>query len=223
MSQEQVWRDKEADAWFRRNGDALLLPAEADDPVLASLATFDLPDQGTMLDLGGSTGRFAAGFLRSNPGWSAHVLELSREAIAAGRKAFPDVRFSAGSIAEPMLPVSSDKYDLVVVSAVLQFVERGLLSRAIANTDSALNNGGLLILYDFDPPYPRANAYAHNNGCFTYKQNYTSCFLSLGIYHLEYQRSYVTGTAADPSDPYDRQWMTAIFRKDVQGRYFKAA
>lgn len=64
-----------------------------------------------------------------------------------------------------------------------------------------------------------ANPYAHREGLFTYKQDYSACFTSLGIYHPELRRSFETGSAADPDDPYDRRWTTAILRKDLHGRY----
>lgn len=219
MSQEKAWRDGEADAWFRRAGVAWLHAARMDDPVLTALKCCELPDEGRMLDVGGSTGRIGAGFLHDHPGWCVDVLEISEEAMAAGRKAFPKLRFQRGSITD--YDVHPAHYDVVVACAVLHFIERRLLSSAIANTDAALADGGLLVLHDFDPPYPRENHYAHQPGLFTYKQDYTSCYLSLGIFLLEYRRSCIKGSAANPSDPYDRQWMTAVLRKDLRGRYLK--
>ena len=221
MSQEEIWTRSEADAWFRRAGDAWLHPAPIDDPVLTALKAVELPDQGTMLDVGGATGRVAAGFLRDHPGWGAHVVDLSESAITAGKKAFPNVQFEKGSITGGQFPVASA--DVVVVSAVLHFIERGLLSSAIANTDAVLADIGLLVLHDFDPAYPRANHYAHQPGLCTYKQDYASCYLALGIYHSEYRKSCVKGSPANAADPYDRNWITAVLRKDLQGRYARTA
>lgn len=219
MAQEEIWAREEADAWFRRAGDDWLRPASIDDPVLIGLNAVELPEQGTILDLGGATGRIAAGFLRDHPTWRAHVMDLSKDAIIAGKRAFPNVHFINGSITNFDFPCAG--YDVVVICAVLHFLERRLLSSAVANSDLALADGGFLVLHDFDPPHRRANHYSHNPGLFTYKQDYASCYLALGIYHLEYRRSWVKGSAANPSDPYDRRWMTAVLRKDLQGGYVR--
>jgi SAM-dependent methyltransferase len=204
---------------MRRNSGSLSA-APPDDPILAALSTLTLNEQGTMLDVGGASGRIAAGFLRDHPRWFVRVVEPSAEAIAAGRNLFPGVSFDQGSIANPLpAPPDGSHYDVVVISGVLCWVERALLSRAIANTDTALSDGGLLVIADFDPPAPRANPYHHAPGVFTYKQDYAQSYLSLGIYHLEFRRSVAYGSASNPSDPYDRHWMTGVLRKDLHGRY----
>lgn len=223
MAQDKLFVDSEADAYFRRNQDSLVAVGSS-DPTLAALALFDLPKQGTLLDIGGSTGLLTAGFLRDHPLWKAYVVEPSNEAITAGRMAFPQVEFSQGTITRSLPPGISDSiYTVVVVSGVYCWIERSLLSRAIANTDSVLADGGYLVVVDFDGPFPRANPSMHRPGVFTYKHDYPSCFLALGIYHLEYRRSYLSGSAANPDDAYDRQWMTSVLRKDLNGRYAKPA
>lgn len=221
MSQEKAFLEREADAWIRRNLDSTH-PAPPDDPVLMALAASELAERGSLLDVGGAAGRIAAGFLRDHPGWAVTVVEPSSEAITAGNRLFPSIRFVKGSISDD-LPTSADGagHDVVVISGVLCWVDRSALSRAVANTDAALADRGLLVISDFDAPAPRANPYHHAPGIFTYKQDYAACWLALGIYHLERRDSLVTGNGADPSDPYDRHWMTAVLRKDLQGRYVR--
>lgn len=220
MTQEQAFLDGEADAWMRRNPYSAELPP-ADDPLLAAFAVCEFPEKGAFLDAGGAAGRIGAAFLRSHPSWLVRVVDASGEAIAAGRRAFPDVLFDQGTLTKPLPAAYPERaaYDVVVVSGVLCWIERGLLSHAIANTDAALVDGGLLVIADHDAPIPRANPYVHRAGLFTYKQDYANCYLALGTYHLMYRRSIVYGSAANPADPYDRQWMTAVLRKDLTGRY----
>jgi SAM-dependent methyltransferase len=221
-SQEEAFLAGEADAWIRRNPDSTTLPAD-DDPVVAAIASCELPPQGTLIDAGGAAGRHAAAFLRDHPGWTVRVIDPSGEAIEAGRRAFPGVLFDQGTITRPLPAASEERstYDVVVVAGVLCWIDRSLLSHAIANADAALADGGLLVLADYDPPSQRANPYVHRPGLFTYKQDYAQCFLALGTYHLVRRHSFLYDSAANPSDPYDRQWMTAVLRKDLSGRYVR--
>lgn len=214
VAQEQAFLSEEGDAWTTRNAKAVAA-APATDPVLRALATVRLPEQGRLLDAGGSVGRIAAGFHLLRPSWSCRVVEASASAVAIGRRQFPAVDFAAGSIAR----LSESGFDVVIASAVLHWIDRALLAPTIAGLDAALVDGGVLVIHDFDAPFPRANAYVHREGIFTYKQDYAACFTALGIYHVESRSSVDLGTAADPSDPYDRRWVTTVMRKDLQGRY----
>jgi SAM-dependent methyltransferase len=220
-SQEDAFVNGEADAWIRRNPRSMTA-ASNDDPVLTALARCELAARGTLLDAGGAAGRLAAGFLRAQPEWAVKVVDASREAVAAGAAAFPGIEFHVGSLAAPLPPPAVGRgYDVVIVSGVLCWIDRNLLSLALAHTDSALRDGGLLVVSDFDSPYPRANRYVHREGIYTYKQDYAACFCALGTYHTVYRTSYTEGSAADRDDPYDRLWVTSVLRKDLFGRYAK--
>jgi SAM-dependent methyltransferase len=223
LSQEEAFRNGEADAWVRRNPD-IATAASADDPVLAALARQSLPSAGALLDAGGAAGRLGAGFLRDHPGWQVRVVDPSSEAIAIGARAFPSIGFEVGTLSEPLSAAATANglYDVVAIVGVLCWIDRARLSRVVANTDAVLADGGLLVLSDYDAPFPRANAYAHRAGLFTYKQNYAACYTALGIYHLLEHRSFVYDSSANPDDPYDRQWMTAVLRKDLTGRFARS-
>jgi len=223
VSQEEVFRNGEADAWVRRNPD-IATAASADDPVLAAIARQSLPERGALLDAGGAAGRLGAGFLRDHQGWQVRVVDPSKEAIAIGTRTYPAIAFDVGTLSEPLpaAPTPDGLYDVVVIVGVLCWIERARLSRAIANTDAVLADGGLLVLSDYDAPFPRANEYAHRAGLFTYKQNYAACYTALGIYHLLEHRSFLFDSSANPADPYDRQWMTAVLKKDLDGRFARS-
>ncbi|NEQ87661.1 MAG: class I SAM-dependent methyltransferase, partial [Moorea sp. SIO2I5] len=157
-NQEKVFLEKEADAWFNRNSASIVEPAPPDHPVLQALRNLDLPLEGTMLDIGGAAGQVSAGFLREYPAWSCCVVEPSSRAISAGNVAFPNLEFAQGSIAQPEgMPWT--EVDIVIVSGVFVWVDRLLLSRAVANVDGALKDSGLLVISDFDSPVLRANSY----------------------------------------------------------------
>jgi len=220
--QETAFVTKEADAYFERNAPATLVPAPPDHRVLSTLRRIGLPKRGVLVDVGGGTGQLAAGFLEAYPGWSAKVIEPSRRAIEAGKKAFPTVDFREGSISKPD-DLAFEPADLVIVSGVFCWIERALLSRAVSNVDLICRNSGFLVICDFDAPFPRANPYKHHNGLFTFKQDYAGIFCALGTYTLlsRESTSSVEYTRSDEHDPYDQQWVASILRKDLTGRYYR--
>lgn len=222
INQEDIFLDSEADAWFSRNAESAIEPVAPDNQTLKALRQVELPSSGVLLDIGGASGKVAEGFRLEHSDWSCRVIEPSTLAISAGATAFPQVEFCQGSIAQPE-GIPWTEADVVVVSGVLCLVDRNLISRAICNVDMALKPGGFLVISDFDPPSLRANPYKHYPGIYTYKQDYAKIFQQLGIYQLLYRNSetIVSLSESDTDDLYDRQWVTSVLRKDVQGRYFK--
>lgn len=219
--QDTIFVNHEADAWFERNAESATTPISSDHRVLQALRNVNLPQKGVLLDVGGASGKVAAGFQREYPEWQCCVVEPSGRAIAAGQVAFPQIKFCQGSITQAEgLPWGD--VDLVIVSGVFCIVDRQLLSRAVCNVDLALKEGGFLVISDFDSPFLRANLYKHHAGLYTYKQDYAEIFRQLGIYHVTYRFSENLHdfSRGDIKDPYDRQWVTTVLKKDLQGRYF---
>ena len=223
VAQDAIFLNQEADAWFERNAAGATTAAPPEDRVLQALKHVKLPNQGVLLDVGGAAGRLAAGFQREYPEWACRVIEPSAKAIAAGQVAFPQIEFCQGSITQPEGLSSTSVVDLVIVAGVFCLVDRSLLSRALCNVDLALKDGGFLVIADFDSPSLRANAYKHQAGVYTYKQDYAEIFRQLGTYHIIYRLSENLAdlSSSDLTDTYDRQWVTTVLKKDIQGRYFK--
>ena len=111
-------------------------------------------------------------------------------------------------------------FDLAVISGVFCWVDRSLLSQAIANIDSLVKPSGHIIINDFYTPFSRANDYHYEDGIFTYKQDYSLPFKSLNIYTEIYRNSGpVKHSNFDNIDPYDVWWLTSVLQKDLLGRY----
>ena len=175
-----------------------------------------------MADVGGGSGRICAGFKEVHPEWDCKVVELSSEAVSAGEKRFPDLKFFIASLTEENgLPCGI--CDVLVVSGVMCWIDRSLLARAISNLDSCIADGGFLVLSEFDCTGLRANEYTYQKGLYTYKQDYSSIFTALGTYHEIYRHSELitAHTSADENDPYDKTWATVLLRKDLFKRYMR--
>lgn len=222
-SQEKAFVASEADAWFSRNQNAILDPASKDDKVIKAIVESGIPQSGYFIDLGGGAGKVAAGITKLYPGWQGTVLEPSQKAVQAGSLAFPSLDFICGSLTQQK-DMPSKLYDLAIICGVFTWIDRALLSQAVANIDRIVKPGGYIIVSDFYTPYPRANMYHHKEGLFTFKQDYSLPFLSLNIYTEHYRNSQpMTGhTHFDAHDPYDAWWMTSVLQKDLFGRYRRA-
>lgn len=219
-SQEDAFVNSEADAWYDRNKSEIMQPVPKEHKVIKAISESCMPHSGYFIDLGGGWGKVAAGINNLYPDWQGTGLEPSKKAIKAGSVAFPSLKFICGSLTQPK-DMPSELYDLAIICGVFTWIDRSLLSQAVANIDSLVKPGGYIIVSDFYTPFPRANKYHHQDGLFTFKQDYSLPFLSLNIYTERYRNSQpmIEHTHFDEDDPYDAWWMTSVLQKDLLGRY----
>lgn len=221
-TQEQYFATQGGDEYFRRNlaGQDV---AWTDHPALQFLmatAGSELPAKGRAAVLGGAGGREAAGLKERLPEWEISNIDISPQAIAFGRETFPHLEHHCLSISsvEPRLSEALGEMDVVLVVGVLLWVDRAGLSRAIANIDESLRDCGLLLISDFLPPTRRKNPIKHSPDNFTYKQDYSEPFLSLGIYET---LAVSAQLAAEPAhlNAQERRHATQLLRKNLHGLY----
>ena len=179
MSQDQIFLDREGDAWFRRNQEVLAEADRVDWPLilLRQLRTEFKPK--SAIELGCSNGWRLERLRDTIPRLVG--IDASAEAIADGKRRFPTLDLRQGLLSE--LPVA-ETFDLAIVNYVLHWVDRAQLSRSIAEIDRTLADDGILILGDFLPDHPVRRRYHHlpDADVWTWKQNYGAIFESLGTY-----------------------------------------
>jgi ubiquinone/menaquinone biosynthesis C-methylase UbiE len=223
--QNEKFIKQEADAWYERNKSKINVPV--DDEKNSHLALdfmkhFSFPENGTMVDLGGGNGRVAARFKEIYPKWDVTVLEPSLKAIENGQKLFPAVRFVLGSLTDREL-LNNETFDFVLISGVLCWIDRSYLSLAVSNIDRLVKNGGHLSITDFYAIGQRANPYLHAENLYTFKQDYSAIFLSLGIYTrlIELNREHSSHSKFNSTDNFDDTFSTFLLQKDLTSRYLQ--
>lgn len=205
MTQDNLFASGEGDNWYRRNQGALSKDDKIDWPLFILDLIGDKEAIVTVVELGCSNG------FRLNRLKQLHVpnarcvgIDASREAVASGLQLYPDIELYQGVLADP--PVNG-QFDLVIVNYVLHWIDRSTLARSICSIDSFVKDGGLLLLGDFFPDYQQRRRYHHlpNESVFTYKQDYSGIFTSLGLYkelaRFTYNHDIPYSYSLQPSPP----------------------
>jgi SAM-dependent methyltransferase len=122
------------------------------DKVLIELVREHVPDSGSLLDMGCSTGNFLLHVSRLLPGLELHGADMAGDVIAACRA---NERLSGIDFHEEnMLDLKLDRsFDAVTVNAALMFFTPEELRRALAALGSIVSPGGHLIGFDYVQPF----------------------------------------------------------------------
>ncbi len=188
--QETEFLKSEGDAWFERNKDKLW--EEINDPVLASIKDNGLHISNINIVEFGSGRGHRLGVLELISGARCVGIEPSDDANLAAMKFWPKVRFIKGTANERHLSPTSD---LVIYGFCLYLCDRESLSSIVSAGDLALQDGGHLIIHDFDPEYPHKVPYHHKDGLFSYKMDYSKLWLANPAYSLVSKTTIPDGTA----------------------------
>lgn len=163
--QREIFRACEADAWFERNRPALQAFDPDRDPVIRSVRPHLRAGQ-AVAEIGCSLAERVAALaaLCAGPG---RGVDPSAQAIAEAQRRHPHLSLQAGTA--DRLPWDDASVDLLVYGFCLYVCDRADLFRIAAEGDRVLRPGGLLAVWDFLPPFPYRNRYAHQPGVFSYK------------------------------------------------------
>jgi SAM-dependent methyltransferase len=171
----------EGDAYFARNKSVLENGEDevAVDPVLPILRGLH-PFPERVLEIGCANGWRLNRMLKLGAKL-CHGIDPSGDAIKAGMSAFPSLHLAVGSA--DTLPFADAAFDLVVFGFCLYLCDPTDHMRIVAEADRVLADQGHLVTFDFNPPAPYRNSYAHSPGLFSYKMDFSRLFLA----HPHYQ------------------------------------
>ena len=182
MNQDDVFLGGEGDAWFHRNAEALSKP-QRPDWILGLLSMLDARSEiSSVCEVGCADGWRLARLAESLPNVTLNAgFDASAAAIADGKRRHPQLDLRVGPVTWPPF---EQRFDLVIVSFVLHWIDRAELVRAIAAVDQLVAPGGWLAIADFLPDRPCKRRYHHRDDVvlYTFKQDYASAFTGLGLY-----------------------------------------
>ena len=205
----------EGDRYFERNrGWASSYDVDA-DPLVRLLAIANLEPK-SVIEIGAASGH-RVGALAARYGCRAVGVEPSHAAVEDGRQRYPQVDFAVGTMDD--IPLD-EVFDLVLVHFVLHWVGRSLLLRSIAEVDRLVADGGYLAIGDFLPAGFAKTPYQHQDGLWTFKQDYAEVFCSSGLYCrvASLVGKYNGPTPSGDADPSHRAAYT-LLHKSLDAHY----
>ena len=206
-SQKQIFEESEADAYFDRNRQAYASGA-AEDRVASLMADTGI-HPGKLLEIGCSNGMRLEN-LRTTFGGECFGLDPSADAVRDGIARFPDLSLCTGTAEQ--LPFGDDSFDTIIFGFCLYLCDRKDLFKIACEADRCLRDCGNLVIKDFDPPFPYKNKYAHMEGVFAHKMDYSRMF-SWNPAYVEISRIVHTHDGFKQRDSPDERVATTILRK----------
>ncbi len=214
MSEENIFLNSEADAWYKRNTSMLVPEVRTKDAALSLLRRRRLRPK-RVLEVGSSNGWRLEALRVRNPHATYTGVDPSRAAVSGGKRLFPKLKLLRGVASA--LPVKG-VFDLVLVPFVLHWVSREKLLASIAEIDRTVAEEGYLLVNDFLPHTPRRNRYHHlKTGVSTWKTDYGSIFLSSGNYQLVERvvYDYETSKPATVRTPDNQRATVSLYKKKL--------
>lgn len=215
ISQKAEFSSGEGDAYFQRNKSSLLSDEKiaAKDPVLQVLGQMHLnPD--SVLEIGCSNA-WRLSRLQQMGAKNCHGLDPSKVAIDAGKAAFPQFDLRVGTA--DSIPYGESRFDLVIFGFCLYVCDPADHFRIIAEADRVLRDGGHVVIFDFDPPVPYRNPYAHKPGLYSFKMDYAGLFLSHP--HYSVSQKYTEGHGGTDDHRPDNRVAVTVIRKDLRSAW----
>ncbi len=206
-----IWEAGEGDAWYQRNMTAL---RDRDRPyervMLQAIA--QLPRPQCVLDVGCADGWLLNAIQRQYDA-ACRGVDVSVDAVVVGNALYPGITLFVCPAHD--LPWE-DRFDLVIVSFVLHWVDRAHLAQTVFAIDRALSPGGHLLIADFLPDRPTKRRYHHRADveAWTYKQDYARCWTALGTYREVARQLYDHATWQPGNCEPDDRAAIVVLRKE---------
>jgi len=189
VDQTNIFCESEANNWFSRNRKHLetVETGGASIPIeIGELCRWLDPfksEIGALLEIGCSSGQKTELLSRAFNA-SGYGLDPSDHAVRQGneRLAGSGTQLICGT--SDNLPFDDGYFDVVYFGFCLYLVDRTRLLKSISEADRVLKPGGYLAITDFDPGDRQKVSYIHKSGVYSFKQDYSACFLETGLYYL---------------------------------------
>lgn len=188
-SQDDHFKNGEADQWYVRNKDDLNRLAHSggtahhDIRLLIDWLQPVRNDIRNILEIGCCNGQKLQVLCRELDA-NGQGIEPSGQAVSDGNARMQGTPAHLTCGTAEALPFETDSFDLVYFGFCLYLMDRRSVFRALSEADRVLKAGGFLAITDFDPGVMHKRPYIHREGLFSYKQDYSKFYTEGGLYYL---------------------------------------
>jgi len=170
--QKNIFLSSEADQWFKRNVESLTNKVRSNDIIYQCVN--NLHAKGRVLEIGASIG-YRLAWLKSS-GFEVLGIEPSKSAVEYG---LSNLNLAQNELvvsdASSFLDQCSVKFDVIIFGHSLYLMDPDDLPLIAANTMRLLNEGGHIVIYDFDSE-PQRKKYHHRDSLYSYKMKFDNMF-----------------------------------------------
>ena len=186
MSQSSKFLQGEGDGWYARNQEVIESQSKFEDVhETYRILAHHKESINQILEIGCSSGLKLQTLCELFEA-SGFGVDPSEEAIRRGNQRLQELRVDIDlqvGVASK-LPFGNQQFDMISLGFFLYLEDREHLFESLARADNSLKPGGFLTIRDFAPEFPQKTQYHHQEGIYSYKNNYRDFFLSLGHYDL---------------------------------------
>lgn len=171
-TQKEVFLSTEGDQWFSRNKKYYEDSKDKNNIIIHSLTEIEIKPK-KVLEIGCSNG-IRLNSINKAFGSTCYGIDPSIKAIEYGNKEFPNLTLQVGTA--DSLSFDDNSFDLIIFGFCLYLCDRKDLFKIAFEADRCLSDNGFLVILDFYPPFPFKNTYAHKEGIYSYKMDYSKLF-----------------------------------------------
>lgn len=170
--QKEIFQSGEGDQWYLRNKEAYEGSQNKESIITQTLESIEILPQ-KILEIGCSNG-IRLNELHQKYGAQCYGIEPSVSAVSEGSKKFPHLNLQVGTADH--LPFERSSFDVLIFGFCLCYCDRKDLFKIAQEADRCISDNGYLVLMDFSPPFAYKNTYAHKDGVYVYKMDYSRMF-----------------------------------------------
>ena len=229
INQDDVYLDKEADDFFKRNKyNFNELPYWKQELIDNSADYLHDKAIANVLEIGCHIGDLLDYSVKKFDASQGYGVEPSGEAVKEGKKRFSQTcQFVRGVAADDEVFKNIPTCDLVIVNDVFSWISRSSILRSAANIDQHINDGGFLIIRDYVPNsfIRNRNRHVDDHEVFCHKiiGSHSEIFTQTGNYQLLSSRVFIgspsngiasrNATFSPEYKPSENRWMDILLQK----------
>ena len=177
---------KEADKYFLRN--IHYYNDNSHDKKIVTLIKNNNFKADKILEIGCANGNKLNQYSKLLKSKKNYGVDLSKKAIQNGKKNYKNLDLL--NISSLEIDKIKFNFDLIICGFFLYHLDREFIFYQFDLIHKKLNQKGLLLINDFDPPFKHSNRDSHTKNLISYKMSYDNFLVESGLFEVIYKFKY---------------------------------